>query len=79
MVGKVITFNKNARKDILEFFDKTVDDEGFIVESSDPEQRVITPEGDEVEFLEFAGLTKGSEIFIKSDLISLIKLADKLK
>lgn len=75
----VITFEESAKKEVLSFFDKTVDDEGFIIEKDDPTQRVITPEGEEVKFEEFAGIRKGSEIFIKSDLPSLFDLMDKLK
>jgi len=74
----VITFDDSAKTEILSFFDKTVDDEGYIVEKDDVTQRVITPDGEEVRLEEFAGIRKGSEIFIKSDLPSLISLIDKL-
>ena len=56
-----------------------MDSEGFIVEKNDPTQRVITPEGEEIRLEEFAGIRKGSEIFIKSDLPSLFDLMDILK
>lgn len=74
---KIITFEDSAKKQILSFFDKTVD-EGFIVEKEDTTQKVITPDGEEVTLEEFAGITKGSEIFIKSDLPSLFGLIDRL-
>lgn len=74
----VITFEKSAKEEILAIFDKTVDDEGFIVEKGDITQRVITPDGEEVTLEEFAGIRKGSEIFIKSDLPSLIDVMDKI-
>lgn len=73
-----ITFEKSAKEQILYFFDKAVDEEGFIVEKSDIDQRVVTPDGEEVTLEEFAGIRKGSEIFIKSDLPSIIDLIDKL-
>jgi len=73
-----ITFDKSAKEIILSFFDKVVDDEGFIVEKDDRTQRVITPEGEEMTLEEFGGIRKGSEIFIKSDLPSIIELVDKL-
>ena len=76
---KVVRFEVSANKQILSFFDKTVDSEGFIVEKNDPTQRVITPEGEEIRLEEFAGIRKGSEIFIKSDLPSLFDLMDILK
>ena len=71
-----ITFEVSAKKEILSFFDKTTDDQGYIVEKEDITQRVITPEGEEVKLDEFAGIRKGSEIFIKSDLPSLFNLID---
>ena len=69
---KTITFNKELKEQILGIFDKTTDKEGFIVEKSNQEQRVITQDGENLNIEEFAGIIKGSEIFIKSDLISLI-------
>lgn len=75
----IITFEASAKEEILSFFDKTIDDDGFIVEKEDTTQRVITPDGEEITLEEFAGLRKGSEIFIKSDLPSLINLIDKLR
>lgn len=75
----VITFDKSAREFILESFNKTIDEEGFIVEKSNTEQRVRTPDGDEISELEFAGVKEGSEVFIKSDLLSIIELSDELQ
>ncbi len=73
-----ITFSKEAKKDILGLFDKTVDEEGYIVEQSNLKQRVLTPKGEEIRFDEWAGIMKGSETFVKSDMFSLIELAKKL-
>lgn len=75
----VVTFDDSVKEEVLGFFDKTVDNDGFIVEKSAPSQRVLSPDGQEVEIKEFAGIMGGSEIFLKSDLISIIELADKLK
>lgn len=75
----VITFDKFARKFIFESFNKTTDEEGYIVEQSDHKQRVLSPNGDEIRENEFAGVKKGSEVFIKSDLLSIIELSDKLQ
>lgn len=75
----VVTFDKSARKFILESFNKTTDDDGYIVEQSNPKQRVLSPDGEEVKETEFAGVKKGSEVFIKSDLMSIIELSDKLQ
>jgi hypothetical protein len=70
-----ITFSNNAKKFILSAFGKTVDEQEFIVEASNKKQRVLTPDGEQVELENFAGIKKGSEVFIKNDLLSLIKFA----
>lgn len=75
----ILTFEKTARKFILESFNKTTDEEGYIVEKSNPKQRVLSPDGDVIKESEFAGVKKGSEVFIKSDLLSIIKLSDQLQ
>lgn len=74
----IITFDKKSTDFILDAFDKAVDQEGYIVEKSGEQRRVLSPDGEEVKKNSFAGIRKGSEIFIKSDLISLIKLCDSL-
>jgi hypothetical protein len=79
MMKNIITFEASARKEILSYFDKTVDAEGYIVEKDDPSLKVITPDGDDITLNEFAGLRKGSEIFIKSDLTSLMAFFDSIK
>lgn len=73
-----ITFSKSAREDILELYGKSVDDEGYIVEKDNPSQRVLTPNGEEININEWGGVRKGSEAFIKNDTFSLIELAKKL-
>lgn len=78
MSRKIITFTPELKKFILATFDKAVDREGYIVESANPTQRVFTPEGEEVTLKEFGGIRKGSMIFIKSGLVSMIRLSEKL-
>ena len=77
-MNNIITFDVSVKKDILSFFGKTVDENGFLVEKEDFQQKVITQDGEEIKFDDFAGIRKESEIFIKSDLPSLINLTDKL-
>lgn len=72
---KVITFEKEMANDILNLFNKTVDDSGYIVEKDNIDQKVLTIDGEELKIEDFAGIRPGSEIFIKSDLISIINLA----
>lgn len=71
---KTITFDKEVSEKILEVFDKKVV-EGKIVENNG--EAVLSPEGEEVCIDEFAGLAQGSELFIKSDLPSLIEFSKK--
>jgi hypothetical protein len=78
LIERSITFDEASKREILSFFGKTIDDEGYIVEVENPTQRVITPYGEEIKETEFAGIKKGSEEYIKSDLPSLIELIDKL-
>ena len=75
----IVTFDKSARKFVLESFNKTTDEEGYIVEKYNPKQRVLSPDGDKISEIEFAGVKKGSEVFIKSDLLSIIELSDTLQ
>ena len=70
-----VTFNESIKKEVLDMFNKSVDKEGMLVEKEHPEQRVLTQEGEEISLDEFGGIKKGSEIFIKNDLISMIKLS----
>lgn len=74
-----VTFDKSVEKDILKLYGKTTDGEGFIVEADNPKQRVLTPKGEEIHINDWGGIYKGSEAFAKSDTISLIELAKKLK
>ena len=73
-----ITFEKKAKLEILQAFNKTVDENGYIVEKDDPGKKVLTIDGEELRLEDFAGIRKGSAIFIKSDLVSIINLVDIL-
>jgi hypothetical protein len=74
-----LTFDQDSKREVLELFDKSVDGEGFIVEISNPQQRVLTPKGEEILLDEWAGVIKGSEAFVKKDTFSLIELAKKME
>ncbi len=73
---KLVTFDKAVKKQMLELLDKKADGDGFIIEK-ETGQRVLTPTGEEVSLENFAGMKKGSEIFIKSDIAALIDFAKK--
>lgn len=76
MILDTITFEESAKETILSFFDKTIDNEGFIIEK-DTGQRIIMPDGKEIRLEDFAGIGKGG-ILIKSDLPSLIDYLGKM-
>lgn len=72
-----LIFTKSVKEDILDLLDKKVDDEGMIVEKDDPEQRVLTFEGQEISVDEFGGVQKGSEVFISDNIVSLMRLSKR--
>ena len=74
-----LTFSRPAARFVLDAFGKTVDKEKYLVEKSNPRQRVLTPQGAEVRLGQFAGIRKGSEIIITSDIAALISAADAIR
>lgn len=74
-----ITFDESAKSEVLNLFGKTQDAEGFIVEKEDPSQKVLSADGQPLTLQEFAGVRKGSEIYIRSDFNSLIDVADLIE
>ena len=73
-----IIFDDSTREFILDTFGKTVDSHGFIVEKQNQHNRVLTRDGVEVKDRNFAGITKGSEIYYRSEITSLIDMYDDL-
>ena len=73
-----MVFDASARDFVLEAFNKVLDPEGYVVEKNDQKHRVLTPSGDEIHVSEFAGVRKGSVVFIKSDIVSLIQAAQAM-
>ena len=78
MIDNSITFQPEARNYVLNLLGKAVDEEGYVIEK-DSRERVVTPDGDEVQVSEFAGVHKGSMVFVKKDLASVLQMADRLK
>ena len=72
-----VTFDDSARDFVLAAFGKTSRD-GFIVEQCNTKQRVLNPRGEDIPTDEFAGIRKGSTIFVKSDIVSLIEAAQAI-
>lgn len=71
---KTLAFDESSKNVILQLFGKAVDEQGFIFDIKSG-QRVLNPDGEEVLAKDFAGIRKGSEIFITKDLPSLIQFA----
>ena len=70
-----IVFDTSLKSDILTCFDKEIKN-GVIVEKETKES-VLTEKGEAINKKEFAGIKKGSQIFFKNDIASLIEFANR--
>jgi hypothetical protein len=70
-----LLFNEAALPFILEVFDKTINEDGLIIDMNNGEP-LQTTEGEFLTKYKFGGIKKGSEIFLKDDLLTVIKLAE---
>jgi len=66
-----IYFTKKSAPIILEAFGKSINGDGYIIDSESKEL-ILTPENEEIHISKFGMLKKGSEIFVKNDLASII-------
>lgn len=71
-----ITFEESAKETILSFFDKVVDDEGFIVEKNDRTKRILASDEKDIKAREFAGMKDG--VFFGNDICSILSLVDEM-
>lgn len=71
-----VTFEKDAVDHVLASFDKTVDDQGYVI-NEDSEERVRTPEGEEIKAEELAIVADGSDLFIDDNFASLVKHVER--
>lgn len=71
----VITFDDNLTPDILKAFGKLTDKDGYLIESSNG-RRVLSRDGQEIKESEWGGIVKGSEVYLKSDIVSLINYVE---
>ena len=71
-----ITFDKSAAEFVLEAFEKTINKEGYLVEKETGDY-VLSKSGEHILLSEFGGIAKGSEIYLKSDIISMIDFIEK--
>jgi hypothetical protein len=70
-----ILFNEQALPFILSIFDKSINEDGLIIDMNTGEP-IQTPEGDFLTKESFGGIKRGSEIFLKDDLLAVMKLAE---
>ncbi len=71
-----ITFDKSAATFILGAFGKAVNKEGYITEEGSG-KFVFSRKGEPILLDEFGGIAKGSEIYLKSDIASMIDFVEK--
>lgn len=70
-----IFFTSKTSSLILEAFGKSENEDGYLIDSLTKEL-ILTPENEEIHISKFGGLKKGSEIFLKNDLSTIINLVE---
>lgn len=78
MFSIIFDNHEDSKLFVLQSIGKEVDEEGYIMDS-ETKERVLLPNGEELLFKDFAGVKKGSEIFIKSDIISLVEYVNRYR
>lgn len=72
------TFDDNnaTKKFVLGIFGKDIDHDDYIVEKKD-EKRILGFDGQEMTIQDFGGIKSGSEIYARSDIVSLVEFYEK--
>lgn len=73
-----VVFDRTSRNFILKSINKISSSDGFLVEKNNTNQKVLTREGEEIRARDVGVIRPGSQIFIKKDIVSLIKFASDL-
>lgn len=73
-----VIFHKSQSKLLFDSLDKKTDNEGYLVEAKNRSQRVLTKDGEYIKPNEVGIVRFGSQVFIKKDIVSLIKFASDL-
>lgn len=73
-----VVFDSDLKDYVLSVFGKKTDKDGYVVDKALPSQREYD-EGVPVAVKDFAGVRKGSILFFRTDISSLLKVADTLK
>ncbi len=68
----LIVFSKKDVPKVLDIFNKSVDEEGYIIDK-ETGLRVVSNEGEELLAEDLGNILKGSEVFIKADPASFSK------
>ena len=66
-----VSFDNSSKEFILQSLGKKIDKEGYIVEA-DTGKYVLAQDGQPLHVTEWGGIRKGSEIFFKKDLPSVL-------
>ena len=76
MINFTFDNNLNTKKFILGIFGKTTDEEGYIIEK-ESKKRILGSNGQEITVAEFGSIKNGSEIYVKSGIVSLVEFYEK--
>jgi len=71
-----LLFTEKAIPLILEAYGKSINDDGIIIDTKTGEP-VYTKTGELIPISNFGGIKKGSEIFLKDDLGTIINLVEE--
>lgn len=75
-ITEQMLFDKSANRKILQYFNKDIDSDGFVIEIG-TKKKVLTSDGEVLHIDDFGGIFIGSEIYIKSDIASIVKFLQK--
>lgn len=70
-----ILFTEEALPFILGAFGKSINENGIIIDNSTGEP-ISTPEGEELTRSQLGFIKKGSELFLKDDILSIINIVE---
>lgn len=70
-MSTTLTFDESATEFVLESFGREVDQDGYIY-NPETGERETTPEGNEIHVDDFAGVEKGSTLFLDDDFTTLV-------
>lgn len=76
MLNIIFHDDLKTKKFILGLLNKTWDSEHYIIDKQSKE-RVIDSDGSYITVEEFGGVKKGSQIFVKNNIVSLVTFYDK--